>query len=535
MRNPTITILKAIAIILVVIAHSGSPISNVAYMLCVSLFFVASGYCFNPKYLNDETTFVKRRFRRLYVPFVLCSVFFLLLNHFWFYTGILNEQYGNPSGGVTHPLNLHAGLQALWSICFNMSGYDQFLCGAYWFFRCLLVSSIAFLVLMKLFGSVRWLKSKLSLTATAVALTAIGFALWQVSDDLRVTGLAQGGYREFMAIFFISAGFLYRRMEDWLAQPAENADEIADFDAVETATEVVLNPIAGATVAEESADGASPTSKGKTAKTAMELASKSSGFIVSFAQKITRALCSHSFITMPMMLAMLVGILYIASPSMKASEKTFSGVLLLAASGVAGFSLVYNVSDILRRIVPLRKILVFIGENTLYVLLWHLLAFKLVSMIKVGVYGLPWNMVGCHPVIFTDEGTWFWILYVIVGVGLPLGIVALIRYCQNHYNIDSYAKFVRVFIIAVWSSICFCGKWSWRGIRFGSVKLWAGLCWIVTSGWKQIYDFCIRFVDTVKAGYDVNQDKEDLDDEEYDSDEDDDEDDDDDEDEYEDE
>lgn len=491
MRNPAITILKAIAIILVVMAHSGSPtpVSHVAYMLCASLFFLSAGYCFNPKYLNDTSTFVARRFKTLYVPFVIWSVFFLMLNHFWFATGILNEHYGNAQDGVTHPLNLHNGLQALWSIVFNMSSYDQFLCGAYWFFRALLVSSIAFLVLLKITENLRWFRSRLALSSTVVALAAIGMVMWQISDALKVTGLAQGGYREFMGIFFLATGFLYRRMELWLeTEVAENEGEqgIADIEDEEE------------------------TPKAKTAKAA-NAARKTGGFIGTIAASAVRIFSSTPLISMPLALAILVGVLYLGNPSMSASASQFTAPLLLAVSGIAGFSLVYNISVILCRVPKLNKILGFIGENTLYVLLFHLLAFKLVSMLKVAVYGLPWEMIGGHPYVHSDQGEWFWILYTIIGLALPLGIVWLVRYCQAHYNIDSYATFARTVLRTTWKVLRFCCKWIWRGLRVGGIKLWAVLGWLTVTGWKRIYDFCIRFVDTVKAGYDVNQDSDDND------------------------
>lgn len=520
MRNPAITILKAIAIILVVLAHSGSPapISHVAYMLCVSLFFISAGYCFNPKYLNDPSTFVARRFRTLYLPFVTWSTIFLLLNQFWFSTGILNEQCGNAEGGVTHPLTLHGGLQSFWSIIFNMSGYDQFLCGAYWFFRALLVSSIAFLVLMKLVESVRWFRSRLSLSAAIVGLLALAFVFWQVSDGLKVTGLAQGGYREFMGIFFLAAGFLYRRFELWLeAEPfdddyEERLDSAAEEEYEEEDEEEAPHPFAGPQFFVESPDSgpietAPDNEKTKTPKTS----SRAKGLIVSAAATSVRMFCAIPFLTLTLMLGVIIGVLYVGTPSMSASAPDFPTALLLAVSGVAGFSLVYNLSRLLNYVPKLNKILVFIGENTLYVLLFHLLAFKLVSMLKVAVYGLPWNMIGGHPVVHTEEGSWFWLLYTIVGLSLPLGIVWGIKYCASHYNIHNYIALLKAIGRFIVKSSRLGAHWIAVGSVAAALWLWKGLRWLFVESWASIYNFCIRFVDTVKDGADINQDSDDDD------------------------
>lgn len=48
-------------------------------------------------------------------------------------------------------------------------------------------------------------------------------------------------------------------------------------------------------------------------------------------------------------------------------------------------------------------------------------AYKLVSLLKIWWYGLDPRQIGCHMVIHDYAATdGFWILYTIVGVGLPL-------------------------------------------------------------------------------------------------------------------
>ena len=76
----------------------------------------------------------------------------------------------------------------------------------------------------------------------------------------------------------------------------------------------------------------------------------------------------------------------------------------------------------------LRNLLVFIGDNTLYVFIFHIISFKLVSLIKIWWYGLDPAQIGCHMVIhFNNHDDVFWILYSIVGVAVPLIVVTAIR------------------------------------------------------------------------------------------------------------
>ena len=48
-------------------------------------------------------------------------------------------------------------------------------------------------------------------------------------------------------------------------------------------------------------------------------------------------------------------------------------------------------------------LLVYIGDRTLYIFAFHLVAFKLVSALKVAFYGLPWQAVGGHPTVLQPE------------------------------------------------------------------------------------------------------------------------------------
>lgn len=488
MKNPSLTILKALAIILVVMAHSSCPTyaSRFAYMLCVSLFFLASGYCFDPKYLNDEATYVKRRFRRLYVPFVKWSIFFLLLNHLWFYIGFLSEHYGNAAGGVTHPLTLHQGLQALWSIVFNMSGYDQFLGGAFWFFRAMFVSSIVFLVGMKLLESLKWFRDQHTCSALALATLAVIMALWQSADGLKWTGLAQGGYRELMGVFFLAAGFAYRRFELWLEKPAPTAPL---FVAPAQASKRIL------------------------------LTTKIANASCNTSMTITRWLSSQPLVSMLLSATILALLVVYPHPTMGTKARSMADICWLALSGVVGFSFIYNISKILHKIAPARPAFDYIGSNTLYIFVWHLMAFKLVSIIKVAAYSLPWAMVGSHPVVHAGKETWFWVLYTIIGIALPLGGIWLHRYCQTHYNLNIYIDWIKTAARYIWNAIRYiAGKISIVFV-FCAMKLWMVLRWLLFHIWEEVYGFALSFIATIKASTDVNTDKEEPDEEYEDDDE----------------
>lgn len=369
MRTPSFTILKAIAIILVVIAHSAAPayLSNFAYMVGVPAFFVLSGYFFKLDNLDNTSDFVIRRTKTLYLPFIKWGVFFLILHNLFFEVGFLSESYGNAQGGVTHPYNWTQAAQHLWSMVFNMSGYDSFMAGAFWFFRALFLANIAFIFLFKATRQLGKFKTS-TLQVVSVIVLAFLLALWQASMGLHITGVAQGGYRELMGIVLLGIGYLLRR-----------ADETPD-------SSIWHNPII------------------------MLAASSVVLMILTFVYPISMAAKPGSVLSVP----------------------------ILTVAGTAAFIWLRGLSEfILQLPEKYTQWLQFTGENSLYIFVFHLLAFKVASMIKVGVYQLDWAMVGGHPVVQHELGDGFWLLYIFVGVILPILPVWIWKKITNQRKFDA--------------------------------------------------------------------------------------------------
>ena len=365
-RDTTYSIFKALAILLVVLAHASAPtyVARMAYMVGVPAFFVLAGYFFKTDYLEEKGHFIIKRIKRLYFPFVKWSLLFLLIHNLLFPLGLLSERYGNAAGGVLHPYDAHGFMQNLWSIVFNMSGYDAFLTGAYWFFRALLISEIAFLFLFKGASLIKWLRWP-AVQVAVVGIMALAMALWQTAASLVVPGIAQGGYREFMGICFLSIGFLIRQSHDF------------------PAATVWRNPLVAIVL----------------------------GSVV-------------------------LGVLVIWAPqSMTARPGAMPNVPLLALAGTAAFVWLRAIAVWLNRTPPrLKETLIYIGDNSIYVFGFHLAAFKLVSALKVAVYGMPWEMVGGHPVVVESRDYGFWIRYAIVGTAVPLlTIKGWEKFCERYH------------------------------------------------------------------------------------------------------
>ena len=354
-RDTTISIAKGIAIILMVIAHAEAPgwLCKFIFEFHMPLFFITAGYFFSLKYLHDEATFVKKRVKGLYLPFVKWAVFFLIIHNWMFDLGVLNETYGNEMGGVTHPYTWHQIQQNLWNIITAMGGYDPFLCGAFWFFRGLFVASILYLIIYKVLDSslksVRWKKA----IPYLVCLVMLLLCAWKTHEGLKIITLVQGGYRDMMGCFFFGCGFIFRQFVDNYRQ-AISRHYTAFWSSIVFAIIVFI-----------------------------------------FSKYLT------------------------ANMNWRSSYVQF---LSLPLPALLGFLMTYNISCWLDNHEGiLKRFLIYTGDHTLYVFIFHIVSYKVVSLIKIWYYGLDPRQIGCHMVIHEhSQEDQFWILYTIAGVALPL-------------------------------------------------------------------------------------------------------------------
>ena len=361
-RNTVISISKGIAIILMVIAHAEAPgwLCKFIFEFHMPLFFITAGYFFSLKYLNDEATFVKKRVKGLYLPFVKWSVIFLALHNLMFKIGILNEAYGNEMGGVTHPYSWHQIQQNLWNIITAMGGYDQFLCGAFWFFRGLFVASILYLIIYKVLDSTikpaRWKKA----IPYLICLIMLLLCGWKTYEGLKVITLVQGGYRDMMGCFFFGVGFIFR-------QYAESYQALIKRYYAIIWTTIVFGIV-----------------------------------VYLFSYYLT------------------------ANMNWRSSYTQF---LSLPVPALLGFLMTYNISMLLdKKDNWLKRFLVYTGDHTLNIFIFHIVAYKVVSLIKIWYYGLDIQQIGCHMVIHEhSQEDAFWVLYTIAGVGIPLFVTWIVE------------------------------------------------------------------------------------------------------------
>ena len=103
-------------------------------------------------------------------------------------------------------------------------------------------------------------------------------------------------------------------------------------------------------------------------------------------------------------------------------RSNFTQFLSLPIPALLGFLMTYNISRWLDAGKGwLKRFLVYTGDHTLNIFIFHIVAYTVVSLIKIWYYGLDIQQIGCHMVIHEhSQEDAFWVLYTIAGVGIPL-------------------------------------------------------------------------------------------------------------------
>lgn len=295
-------------------------------MFHMPLFFFMSGYCFKETYLDDPKSFVMKRVKGIYLPYIKWSLVFLLFHNIFFYLNIYNDLYGF-NGNVSHLYDVQEFIKKFLSIVFTMEGHEQLL-GGYWFMKSLFCASLIFFLVRKTLSS--------EIIGGGIL---IGFAIIGgiVGRGLPVIGI---GSREFMAAFFIWFGYIYKK---------RNLHIDRKYLIVIYACIVALG--------------------------------------TSFWQG-SMLDCKWELI-IPYMFTALCGTLMVF--------------------GISRYLLGRG-----------ERFLLYVGNNTLQILTWHFLSFKIISLLIIAIYHLPIEHLAEFPVIEQYAYQGWWVVYMVIGIGTPI-------------------------------------------------------------------------------------------------------------------
>ena len=112
------------------------------------------------------------------------------------------------------------------------------------------------------------------------------------------------------------------------------------------------------------------------------------------------------------------------------SEGKYVNCIFYVLAIVSGWCLVFGISSIIKGWV--RIILADLGRASLWILMFHMLSFKIVTFIYIKVTDTDIAYLAQFPIPSGKE--WLWIIYSVVGVLIPFSIANLIKIFKRNYQ-----------------------------------------------------------------------------------------------------
>ncbi len=348
-RDAKIDFIRGIAIIFMVMGHACAPGSSVIALFNIPIFFMISGYLFDPLSVTDKSglfRFYARKIKSLWWTYFSWNTIFVLLNNFFIKIHIYtdNTEIENVYG-ICNSLNNYMSLkEMLIAIAkgFFMLGSGTKMGGAFWFLTVLFGVSLAYATIEYLIGKSKTGNKYARELQAVVSLSLLGIGY----------GLSGKGYMIYGLSPCFSAYILFY-MGNCIKLVEEKCKNKKPFYMY-----IIMGVI--------------------------------SGGLLLFMNQIGSVSLGNNRYENPLFLLMasLLGwIMLSALSNLFAETKIGIGIEVL-------------------------------GANSLIIMVFHFLSFKLVSLVGVILQNKPLYLIAAFPVLYCDG--WVWIFYTIVGVGLPV-------------------------------------------------------------------------------------------------------------------
>ena len=348
-----------------VAGHADAPFSHFIYLFHMAVFYMVSGFLYSEKNsfnFNTVMEFVWRKIKSLWLPFFVCSAFFVIFNNVFIrlniYTG--NEAalaYITKEHVVIHSyIGFEQTLKEILKCVFFNNNSE--LGGAFWFIRDLFIISIAYCVLsfvIKKSCQVFHSNEKVTYKVIDIVQLVISILALAVGYYFSVKGIAVGGVGKIGSCYslFYIGHLLGSRFKDKLC---------------------MLNGWKWLVI-----------------------------IIITF------------FLLMVMN----------HRGSISIANNRYENPLFLIACSLLGWLWLYGLAFLTQRLknaqvtYPIYNLLLYIGQHTIAIVLLHFLAFKIVNAIACAYYDYPTYCMAAFPTLSGGIGAW-WILYTIIGLAIPL-------------------------------------------------------------------------------------------------------------------
>lgn len=367
-RNIDIDVIKGLGIILMVLGHAYPAFRDWIYLFHMALFFLASGYCFNESKtgsFKDYKNYCIKKLKSLYLPYVLINILFLLLDNVFLDMGLFSTdaEFVLMQPNALYPQNVHeiysfsTAIQALIRSLLLVGGTSHF-SGATWFLASLFWVTIVHGFVVCIRKSNHWLAKISDWKENCFIVCFLCVVIWLFLYFDIDFPLSKIILRDLICYLAYLLGTIVSRLD--------RNTNISGGGHLHS-NSFWLNhytPIYG---------------------------------VVSFILLCILNMCGK----------------------IEVSACEITNPLYFVICTLLGWQMMMSFSKVLHG--RIKKFFAYIGRNTMCILCFHLLAFRIVSYGYILLEHADIRLIASYPVVFNLE--WYWILaYTIVGVSVPLMI-----------------------------------------------------------------------------------------------------------------
>lgn len=135
------------------------------------------------------------------------------------------------------------------------------------------------------------------------------------------------------------------------------------------------------------------------------------------------SLCLRKESTFLIVLFLLIAAIFIR---IDLNRNEYSYLFVFPLMALLGTFMCLKASSMISKIKGLKQIFSFLGRNSLYILILHVIAFKFISILIVLLYNLPYQppSKNLYNFVISDNiGDFWWVLYAITGLTIPVAFV----------------------------------------------------------------------------------------------------------------
>lgn len=383
-RNTEIDIVRGLSILFVVALHISIPNvfwTNLLGSFHMVIFIFCSGYCFNNKHIAQKNAIWSmfiKKVKTLYLPFLLFNSVMILLNNLFIRLNIYTDE--------DIFIQADLGMANFYGLKWKINIYEM-------------LHQIGGIILFGKYGE-----------------TQLGGATW------------------FLRVLFIITMIFF--LIEWLIIKAfkEKAASIGKWIHLSLGTILCIVGWKGHEL------GCSNTYQYLTCCSIYFVYVL--GYLVAKTD-VLEVLKSSIFCAI-VMLAISMFVLTLITPeaSIAINANSYASIQHLVLCSIFGIIACFALASLVGKIRYLNKIFVVLGKNSLYIMMFHFLAFKIVTLAEVIYYREPYCFVASFPVLYT-EGVWR-ILYLFVGNFVPVVVVVFGRKIKKKFVKLRYELLCRI-------------------------------------------------------------------------------------------